>query len=76
MGGVTTQPHRRNRSKYRDTCGTQSRNSLFDPTLVVLPTIVQSIIIQLMQTPIRLQFFDPAEDDGQAGVYQPRLPAT
>ncbi len=37
----------RNRSKYRDTCGTQSREGLFDPTLVVLSTIVQAILIQL-----------------------------
>ncbi len=52
---------------------TQSRKGLFDRTLVVLPTIVQTILIQLMLTPICLQLVDPAEDDDQAGVPQPRL---
>ncbi len=38
----------RKRSECRDTCGTQSRKGLFDRTLVVLSTIVQAILIQLM----------------------------
>ncbi len=53
---------------------TQSRKGLFCPTLVELSTIVYPMLIQLMLT--SRQLVDPAEDDGQAGVHQPRLPST